>query len=92
VAGSPDTPGSGRVGSTSWWSALLGRAGVRNDALPATAAAASPAMRSGELRLFLPAPRGEHAELFMSERTGDWIRVGCGCSLGVDHWHAAQAG
>jgi len=28
-----------------------------------------------------------HAEIFMSERTGDWIRVGCDCQLSYDHWH-----
>ena len=32
-------------------------------------------------------PRAPHAEIFMSERTGDWIRVGCDCQLSYDHWH-----
>lgn len=31
--------------------------------------------------------RAPHAEIFMSERTGDWIRVGCDCRLDCDHWH-----
>lgn len=31
-----------------------------------------------------------HAELFMSERSGDWIRVGCDCQLGFDHWHTSH--
>ena len=33
-----------------------------------------------------PYARELHAEVFMSERTGDWIRVGCDCRLGFDHW------
>lgn len=31
-----------------------------------------------------------HAELFMSERTGDWIRVGCDCRSVYDHWHTGH--
>ncbi|MFC4242282.1 hypothetical protein ACFOYW_02770 [Gryllotalpicola reticulitermitis] len=46
----------------------------------------------GALGLFRPTTVRTHAELFMSERTGDWIRVGCTCSVGADHWHAARAG
>jgi hypothetical protein len=44
----------------------------------------------GALGLFPTHERPRHAELFMSERTGDWIRVGCYCELNVDHWHTNQ--
>ncbi|MCL2516031.1 MAG: hypothetical protein FWD85_11370 [Microbacteriaceae bacterium] len=37
-----------------------------------------------------PFARQLHAEVFMSERTGDWIRVGCDCRLGFDHWHTGH--
>jgi hypothetical protein len=31
--------------------------------------------------------RRPHAEIFLSDRNGDWIRVGCDCQLAYDHWH-----
>ncbi|GAA4159671.1 hypothetical protein GCM10022286_14460 [Gryllotalpicola daejeonensis] len=34
--------------------------------------------------------RAAHAEIFMSERTGEWIRVGCDCRVGYDHWHTGH--
>lgn len=37
-----------------------------------------------------PGLQALHAEIFMSERTGDWIRVGCDCRWGYDHWHTGH--
>ncbi|GAA4184821.1 hypothetical protein GCM10022288_06050 [Gryllotalpicola kribbensis] len=63
------------VPSPTAWEALLQRVGMKR----------GPRRRSP---LALRSPQREpHAEIFMSERTGDWIRVGCDCRLGYDHWH-----
>ncbi len=60
------------------WSLLLQRMGLTRGPRRR-----SPLAISGPLR----AP---HAEVFLSERTGDWIQVGCNCQLGYDHWHTSH--
>lgn len=94
MAGSFDIPDSTPAGAPSPWATLRQLIGLGRAPVDAPQVAADlPALGtppSGALGLFEPPARGGHAELFMSERTGDWIRVRCDCPLGVDHWHAAQ--
>ena len=60
------------------WGALMHRLGWTH----------GPARRSAlALRAVVREP---HAEIFMSERTGDCIRVGCDCRLAYDHWHTGH--
>jgi len=63
------------IPSPQGWELLLERLGVKRGP-----------RRSSPLAL-RPTMRAPHAEIFMSERTGDWIRVGCDCRLAYDHWH-----
>jgi len=95
VAGSFDIPDSTPAGASSPWATLrqligLGRAPVDAPQVADSAPPAPAAPAAGALGLFRPAAVSGHAELFMSERTGDWIRVGCDCRLGFDHWHASH--
>lgn len=63
------------VPSPTAWDQLLHRLGLAHGQ-----------RRSSSLGL-QPSAQRAHAEIFMSERTGDWIRVGCDCQLAYDHWH-----
>ncbi|GAA4176980.1 hypothetical protein [Gryllotalpicola koreensis] len=66
------------VPSPTLWDQLLQRVGLSHGPRRRSALALQPYVRS------------PHAEIFMSERTGDWIRVGCDCQLAYDHWHASH--
>ena len=98
MAGSFDIPDQAPAGAPSPWATLrqligLGRAPVdAPQAVNSAPVAVAPAPPLGALGLFKPTAPSGHAELFTSERTGDWIRVGCQCTRGADHWHASQAG
>ena len=90
-----DMPESASPGASTPWAALLRRVGLARELEGEPLTGPSDAAHASEMtevaEALAPLAIGSHAELFMSERTGDWIRVGCDCALGVDHWHLAQA-
>jgi len=78
VADSIVIPGSTPSWEPSPWALFLRQVGL----------ARGPRRRSPlALRTAASGADATHAEIFMSERTGDWIHVGCDCGLGADHWH-----
>ncbi|HEY0248110.1 MAG TPA: hypothetical protein VGC45_07595 [Gryllotalpicola sp.] len=70
---------AGSVAQPASWSwSLLQRLGVGRE------------RRHRSQRALRPAAQAAHVEFFVSERTGDWIAVGCDCRVGYDHWHTSH--